>query len=395
MIPLVIPKTKGCRQVNKEVNLTKRIKTSQGLRFCPVVISPNGRVKPDYVLIGGKEQRHPEGAYYLEWYEGGKRIRQSVGKDAGVASVRRHRQQQILGSKAAGIKLVDEGQDAGLSLAVAVASYLEDIRISKKPKTYAAYKTALEYFLESCNKPRVMEIERQDLLRFSAFLRDVKKLQPRTVYNKFENVMSFLKANNIRGLASKNDWPRYVEDEPEIYEREDLDRFFAACEETERLWFEFFLMTGMREQEAMHTTWADLNLNRGVVNVRYKREYGFSPKAYKGREIPIPNKLVQALKKWKAKGDPTCPLLFPTTGGKPKLDFLDTCKAIALRAKLNPDNFWLHKFRATFATWALWGGVDLRTVQQWMGHSDMESTMRYLKPNRSQAVREKVNAMFG
>jgi len=34
-------------------------------------------------------------------------------------------------------------------------------------------------------------------------------------------------------------------------------------------------------------------------------------------------------------------------------------------------------------------------VQLWMGHSDMESTMRYLKPNRSQAVREKVNAMFG
>ena len=395
MIPLVIPKTKGRRQVNKEVNLTKRVKTSQGLRFCPVVISANGRVKPDYVLVGGKEQRHPEGAYYLEWYEGSKRIRQSVGRDAGVASVRRHRQQQILGSKAAGIKLVDEGQDGGLSLAVAVAGYLEDVRISKKPKTYAAYKTALEYFLESCNKPGVMEIERQDLLRFSAFLRDVKKLQPRTVYNKFENVMSFLKANNIRGLASKNDWPRYVEDEPEIYEREDLDKFFASCEEDERLWFEFFLMTGMREQEVMHTTWAEINLNRGVVNVRYKPEYGFSPKAYKGREIPIPNKLVRALKRWKAKGDLPCPLLFPTAGGKPKLDFLDICKAIAERARLDPDDFWLHKFRATFATWALWGGVDLRTVQQWMGHSDMESTMRYLKPNRSQAVRQKVNAMFG
>jgi site-specific recombinase XerD len=68
---------------------------------------------------------------------------------------------------------------------------------------------------------------------------------------------------------------------------------------------------------------------------------------------------------------------------------------VAQRAKLNPDDFWLHKFRATFATWTLWGGVDLRTVQLWMGHSDMESTMRYLKPNRSQAVREKVNAMFG
>jgi len=62
--------------VNKEVNLTKRIKTPQGLRFCPVVISANGRVKPDYVLISGKEQRHPEGAYYLEWREDGKRVRQ-------------------------------------------------------------------------------------------------------------------------------------------------------------------------------------------------------------------------------------------------------------------------------------------------------------------------------
>jgi integrase len=132
-----------------------------------------------------------------------------------------------------------------------------------------------------------------------------------------------------------------------------------------------------------------------VVTVRYKREYGFSPKAYKGREIPIPNKLVQALRKQKPKGNSLGSLLFPTAGSKPKLDFLDTCRVIAKRAKLNPDDFWLHKFRATFATWALWAGVDLRTVQQWMGHSDMESTMRYLKPNRSQAVREKVNAMFG
>jgi site-specific recombinase XerD len=54
----------------------------------------------------------------------------------------------------------------------------------------------------------------------------------------------------------------------------------------------------------------------------------------------------------------------------------------------------LHKFRATFATRCLWAGVDLRTVQQWLGHSDMESTMRYLKPSRSQQVREKVNEIF-
>jgi site-specific recombinase XerD len=57
--------------------------------------------------------------------------------------------------------------------------------------------------------------------------------------------------------------------------------------------------------------------------------------------------------------------------------------AIRRRAKLSPDNFWLHKFRATLATRHLWAGVDLRTVQHWMGRKDLESTMRYLKPNLS------------
>ena len=51
---------------NKEVNLTKRIQTARGMRYCPVVLSGNGLVKPNVVLVNGKEQPHPEGAYYLE-----------------------------------------------------------------------------------------------------------------------------------------------------------------------------------------------------------------------------------------------------------------------------------------------------------------------------------------
>ena len=76
------------------------------------------------------------------------------------------------------------------------------------------------------------------------------------------------------------------------------------------------------------------------------------------------------------------------------MDFLDCCKSIAKRAGLNEDNFWLHKFRATFATWMLWEQVDLRTVQSYMGHSDIESTMRYLKPAGHDQVREKTNRVF-
>jgi len=144
----------------------------------------------------------------------------------------------------------------------------------------------------------------------------------------------------------------------------------------------------------MYTYWSDIKFADSIVCVTHKPDRGWTPKAYKEREIPVPTKLLKNLKTWKAASDKTCNLVFPTTGCNPKLDFLDCCKAIARRAGLDPETFWLHKFRATFATWSLWAGVDLRTVQQWLGHSDMESTMRYLKPSRSQQVREKVNTIF-
>ena len=47
---------------HREVNLTKRISTPNGLRYCPVATSANGRVKPDVVIVEGKEQKHTEGA---------------------------------------------------------------------------------------------------------------------------------------------------------------------------------------------------------------------------------------------------------------------------------------------------------------------------------------------
>ncbi len=380
--------------MNREVNLTKRVLTGKGLRYCPVVLSANGRVKPNAVLVSGKQETHTEGAYYLEWSEGSKRVRLSVGKDAADASARRLRKEAELNAVNNGAVIVPENGSGHRSVAASIADYLEETKLTKKPKTYAAYSTALAYFVESCHRLNLEEIDRKDLLKFHAFLRDEKEQAPRSCWNKFANVMSFLKANGIRGLAGKNDWPRFTEEEPDIYEQAELDKLFAKCDPEERLWYEFFLMTGMREQEVMHTYWSDVNLSASTVRVSHKPDRGWTPKAYKEREIPIPTKLVKSLKAWKAKSDKTCSLVFPTGGCRPKLDFLDGLKAVAERAKLDKENFWLHKFRATFATWSLWAGVDLRTVQQWLGHSDMESTMRYLKPSRSQHVRDKVNEIF-
>ena len=380
------------------VNLTKYIQTTAGPRYCPAVISPNGRIKQDVVRVNGKEERHPEGAYYLDWRRNGKRVRLSVGKNAVDAQTQCQRKTFELNAAAAGVELVPGVGPNGnghRSLAAAVTEYLEETRLSKKPKTHAAYSTALAYFTESCPKLYLEHIERRDLLKFSAFLRDEKEQAPRSVHNKFSNVLGFLRSQGITGLVKKDDWPRYVEEEAEVYERAELDTLFAACDTEERLWFEFFLMTGMREQEVMHVCWSDVNLAQHTVRVSHKPQFNWTPKAYKEREIPIPEKLVARLQAAKAVRDKACTLVFPTAGCRPKLDFLDCLKECAERAKLKKEDFWLHKFRATFATWHLWAGVDLRTVQQWLGHSDMESTMRYLKPSRSQATRAKVNATFG
>jgi hypothetical protein len=59
---------------------------------------------------------------------------------------------------------------------------------------------------------------------------------------------------------------------------------------------------------------------------------------------------------------------------------LDHCKSIATRAKLDPNKFDLKTFRSTYATGMLRRGFDVRTVQHWMGHKSLETTMRYLAP---------------
>jgi integrase/recombinase XerD len=39
----------------------------------------------------------------------------------------------------------------------------------------------------------------------------------------------------------------------------------------------------------------------------------------------------------------------------------------------------LHKFRKTFSTLHHESGVSVRTLQDWLGHADLATTMAYLK----------------
>lgn len=71
------------------------------------------------------------------------------------------------------------------------------------------------------------------------------------------------------------------------------------------MYFNFFLKTGERNQEVMYTCWPDIDFNQGIVRVRAKPQYGFSPKNYEEREIPVPRDLIEdlrALARQNAKG---------------------------------------------------------------------------------------------
>jgi integrase len=357
---------------------------------------------PRFVLVAGQEIEAPEPKpYYLDFLQGGRRKRLAAGKTAVEAQAAADQQIKVLTAHKtaadAGIILPQTKFVAGSRLLrEAVDTYLLEIQAHKKKKTYSAYKTALTYFLESCHKHNLEDIVRTDMLHFITHLRKNGQ-SDRSVANKFENVMTFLKQQKITGLIGKGDWPKFTEEEPECYTQEELDKFFAKCTETETVWFEFFNKTAMREQEVMHVSWADIDFERSVVTVRENKRFDWKPKAYKGRFIPIDKTLLGLLKTWKEKTySSSCGLVFPTTGCKPKQDFLDECKAIAKRAGLT--DFYLHKFRATRATLWLQAGIDIKSVQQMLGHSDLESTMRYLGGQRTdvlQAQIEKMNAMGG
>jgi hypothetical protein len=40
-----------------QVNITKRIDTPEGNRYCPVVVGPDGRIKPAWVTAYSRQER--------------------------------------------------------------------------------------------------------------------------------------------------------------------------------------------------------------------------------------------------------------------------------------------------------------------------------------------------
>jgi integrase len=139
--------------------------------------------------------------------------------------------------------------------------------------------------------------------------------------------------------------------------------------------------TGLRMGELLALRWRDVDFAGNVVRVRASYYLGqlTTPKSGKVRAVPLAPAVATALAQlgrrphWTGDDD----LVFVGVTGS----FLDGSalrrryKAALTAAGLRSLRF--HDLRHTFGTRMI-GKADIRRVQEWMGHADVQTTMRYL-----------------
>lgn len=397
-------------QYAKRVNVVKYVKIQDKWRFAPVV-QKNGKIVRDQVRVQGKAASHPEGSYYIEWRENGIRRREPVAHFAELVDRARRKLIELEARKEGLIESNhDDTSQARVKVEAAITEYLQFIEGHRKKRTHLTYRYTLDTLLrQSCRKTYVDQVTREDILQFMTDCYH-KKLGKRTVYDKVVVVLQLFKRYGKSGLLESNDWPDYVETIRPIYEAEELEAMFRVASEYEATLIKFLLGSGLRDQEIRFLLWRDIDFKANVVRVTAKPQWGFTPKNWEERAIPIPSGLVERLRKLKSDRDAVpAQLVFPNGRGNPDSEMDMIVKRLAERAKLNCGlcvtehgnkcaegpyctNYFLHKFRHTFATEHLRHGIDIRTLQSWMGHRDIKSTMVYLKGVQSKDALVKVNA---
>ena len=105
-----MPRTENRTGYSCRVNILKYVKSAGKWRFAAAQTQSN-KIKFEWVLIDGNPERHPEGSYYMEWYENGNRRRQSI-KDSGEVLQRARRKAIELSAGKAGIEITDTEEAA-------------------------------------------------------------------------------------------------------------------------------------------------------------------------------------------------------------------------------------------------------------------------------------------
>ncbi len=394
---------------NRKVVLMRRVKTQDGWGHYPAAYSANGRVKPGAVIIDGKEVRHSTGYYELRTYDGPKPVYESLkGATPAEAEYKRKKKAAELSArviaKKAGVQVVPVDPQRK-TLADDLKLFLAKTLDRGSNEAAEVYERACNEFLEVTGRQFADEIVPEDLTMFNKALA-ARGMSKRTVSNRHSNVKAFLLflGHNAKSLPKP---PKFDKTIPEIYSDQELKALFEAVTSSrENLLFRFLLQTGAREQEAMYSEWSDLDTETNTIWLHSKPEWNFRMKDFEERSVPIAPDLMKRLMAYKKIRTGRSSLIFDKNG-EPDGHMLRTLKQKVSAAGLNCgqcdkckgkgsecERWFLHKFRATYCTKLLrTNKLDIRTVQQMMGHGDLASTMRYLRPAENLQTQAVINSM--
>jgi integrase/recombinase XerD len=136
---------------------------------------------------------------------------------------------------------------------------------------------------------------------------------------------------------------------------------------------------GLRLQEGTHLQVGDIDSARNLIHVHHG-------KGGKDRYVPLPDSTLELLRQyWKTHGNPVW--IFPASGRggihRPSaqrpmpIGNVQDAFGVALRASGIRKKASVHTLRHSYATHLLEAGVNLRLIQEYLGHNSAETTALY------------------
>ena len=278
----------------------------------------------------------------------------------------------------------------------------EDFLIFKKRQikqsTYYNYTYKIQkYLLPAFENLSLEEILEYDFNRFSELL-----LETTQISNKFlkdillvlKSILKFAeKKYDVKMKLDLINLPRVRTHSLKVFSESDKRKIKAYCmnsENTKDIGIALCLYTGMRIGEICALKWEDIDLNKRIIYVRHTLQRIYidkkntkiiidAPKSEKSiRNIPMSNMIYTKLKSMRedfSKDD-----FFLTGDSKSFIEprgYQYTFKKMLKECKIAERNF--HCLRHTFATDCISVGMDVKSLSEILGHSDVSITLnRYV-----------------
>jgi len=225
--------------------------------------------------------------------------------------------------------------------------------------------------------PSPQEITRPQVVAWGLKLRGMKPLTIRRKYACLSFFFSFLQdMGHCQGNPARSlPLPKVSRNLPAVLSAEQVQQLLAAAQTPDRrLLVLLLLSTGLRRSEAAAITLDQVDLEHRQLRVRGKGN--------KERMVPLTAEVVDAIREYLACRGPTQSdhLFISQMWGQPisGARIHRIVRGLLERAGLAGQGITVHKLRHTFATHLVRNGVDVRTVQELLGHSDLGTTAKYL-----------------